>query len=292
MNEKLEYLKAKKISLKNHPQFNEKWLQIKIAEDPSILGLGDLRLIERERQVSSGGRIDFLLKDDDLNRLYEVEAQLGKTNETHIIRTIEYWDLEKRKNPSYEHRAVLIAESITNRFFNVIYLMNLSIPIIAIQLSALEIEGKIILDFTKVIDTYEIPEDEIIRDADGVEPSYWQNKGFEAALDVMNEIIKISKQIKNDIKITYNKYHIALGTPRLNCVWFYLRKNNYCSINLRVNEEYVEEVKNQLEEIGALRTQRERGTYTLINISLKKENLHNNKEVLIKVLEVVIRGSS
>lgn len=292
MNEKLEYLKAKKISLKNHPQFNEKWLQIKIAEDPSILGLGDLRLIERERQVSSGGRIDFLLKDDDLNRLYEVEAQLGKTNETHIIRTIEYWDLEKRKNPSYEHRAVLIAESITNRFFNVIYLMNLSIPIIAIQLNALEIEGKIILDFTKVIDTYEIPEDEITIDTEIVGESYWQNKGFEAALDVMNEIIKISKQIKNDIKITYNKYHIALGTPRLNCVWFYLRKNNYCSINLRVNEEYVEEAKNQLEEIGALRTQRERGTYTLINISLKKENLLNNKDVLTKILGMVISGSS
>jgi hypothetical protein len=292
MNEKLEYLKAKKISLKKHPQFNEKWLQIKIAEDPSILGLGDIRLIERERQVSSGGRIDFLLKDDDLNRLYEVEAQLGGTDETHIIRTIEYWDLEKRKNPSYEHRAVIIAESITNRFFNVIYLMNLSIPIIAIQLSALEIEGKIILDFTKVIDTYEIPEDEITIDTEVVGESYWQNKGFEAALDVMNEIIKISKQIKNDIKITYNKYHIALGTPRLNCVWFYLRKNNYCSINLRVNEEYVEEAKNQLEEIGALRTQRERGTYTLINISLKKEDLLNNKDILTKVLGMVISGSS
>ena len=265
MNEKLEYLKAKKISLKKHPQFNEKWLQIKIAEDPSILGLGDIRLIERERQVSSGGRIDFLLKDDDLNRLYEVEAQLGGTDETHIIRTIEYWDLEKRKNPSYEHRAVIIAESITNRFFNVIYLMNLSIP---------------------------IPEDEITIDTEVVGESYWQNKGFEAALDVMNEIIKISKQIKNDIKITYNKYHIALGTPRLNCVWFYLRKNNYCSINLRVNEEYVEEAKNQLEEIGALRTQRERGTYTRINISLKKEDLLNNKDILTKVLGMVISGSS
>ena len=292
MNEKLEYLKAKKISLKSHPQFNEKWLQIKIAEDPSILGLGDLRLIERERRVSSGGRIDFLLKDDELNRLYEVEAQLGKTDETHIIRTIEYWDLEKRKNPSYEHRAVLIAESITSRFFNVIYLMNLSIPIIAIQLNALEIEGKIILNFTKVLDTYKIPEDEITIDTEIVGKSYWQNKGFEAALDVMNEIIKITEQIKNDIKITYNKYHIALGTPRLNCVWFYLRKNNYCSINLRVNKEYVEEAKNQLEEIGALRTQRERGTYTLINISLKKENLLNNKDVLTKVLGMVISGSS
>jgi len=57
MSEKLIYSKSKKISLKKHPQFNEKWLQIKIAEDPSILGLGDLRLIKKERLVSSGGRI-------------------------------------------------------------------------------------------------------------------------------------------------------------------------------------------------------------------------------------------
>lgn len=292
MNEKLEYARAKKISLKTHPQFNEKWLQNKIAEDPSILGLGDLRLIKKERLVSSGGRIDFLLKDDDLNRLYEVEVQLGKTDETHIIRTIEYWDLEKRKNPSHEHRAVLIAEDITSRFFNVIYLMNLSIPIIAIKLNAREIEGKIILIFTKVLDTYEIPEDEIIGDTEVVGVAYWQNKGFEAALDVMKEIIKIAEQIRNDVKITYNKTHIALGTPRLNCVWFYLRKNNYCSIDLRVNEENVEDAKNILEEIGALRTQRERGSYTLINISLKKENLANNKEALAKVFEMVISGSS
>jgi hypothetical protein len=292
MNEKLEYVKAKKISLKNHPQFNEKWLQLKIAEDPSILGLKDLRLIERERRVSSGGRIDLLLKDDSLNRLYEVEVQLGKTDETHIIRTIEYWDLEKRKNPSCEHRAVIVAEDITNRFFNVIYLMNLSIPIIVIQLSALEIDDKIVLNFTKVIDTYEIPEDEISSDSEIVGESFWQNKGFGAALDVMNEIITIAKQIRIDMKVTYNKDHIALGTPRLNCIWFYLRKNNYCSIDMRVNEEYVEEAKNQLEEIGALRTQRERGSYTLINISLKKENLHNNKEVLTKVFENIISGSS
>ena len=291
MNEKLEYVKAKKISLKNHPQFNEKWLQTKIAEDTSILGLKDLRLIERERRVSSGGRIDLLLKDDSLNRLYEVEVQLGKTDETHIIRTIEYWDLEKRKNPSYEHRAVLIAESITDRFFNVIYLMNLSIPIIAIQLSALEIDGKIVLNFTKVMDTYETPDDEITIDKEEVGVSYWQNKGFEAALDVVNEIITIAKQIRIDMKVTYNKNHIALGTPRLNCIWFHPRKSNYCSINLRVNEEYVEEATNQLEEIGALRTQKERSAYTLINISLKKENLHNNKEVLTKVFENVISGS-
>jgi len=29
-----------------------------------------------------------------------VEIQLGKTDETHIIRTIEYWDVRKEKEPT------------------------------------------------------------------------------------------------------------------------------------------------------------------------------------------------
>ena len=45
----MEYIKAEVISLKNHPVYNEKWIQTKIAEDPSILGLGDLILKDTER---------------------------------------------------------------------------------------------------------------------------------------------------------------------------------------------------------------------------------------------------
>ncbi len=42
--------------------------------------------------------------------LYEVEIQLDQTDPSHIIRTIEYWDIEKRRNPNYEHQAVIVAE--------------------------------------------------------------------------------------------------------------------------------------------------------------------------------------
>jgi len=40
----MEYVKFEKVSLKNHPQLNERWLQERIAEDPIILGLGDVVL--------------------------------------------------------------------------------------------------------------------------------------------------------------------------------------------------------------------------------------------------------
>ena len=57
----LTYVKFDKISLKNHPEFNEAWVQQRIAEDPSILGLGDLILKDKERFQPRAGRLDLLL---------------------------------------------------------------------------------------------------------------------------------------------------------------------------------------------------------------------------------------
>ncbi|EJF0912068.1 hypothetical protein O1B84_003502 [Vibrio cholerae] len=91
-----KYTKPEKVNLKNDPSYNEKWVQNIIAEDPSILGLGDLILKDKERAHSGAGRLDLLCQDSESNKRYEIEIQLGKTDESHIIRTIEYWDLEKK----------------------------------------------------------------------------------------------------------------------------------------------------------------------------------------------------
>jgi hypothetical protein len=79
--------------------FKEGWLQDQIEKDPSILGLGDLEVVRREKTQSSGGRLDFLLQDSQDSAdgsMYEVEVMLGETDASHIVRTIEYWDLERR----------------------------------------------------------------------------------------------------------------------------------------------------------------------------------------------------
>src|SRR5208283_2935135 len=62
------------------------------------------------------------------------------------------WDIERRRYPAYEHCAVLIAEDVTARFLNVLGLIAGSVPLIAIQLTALEVEGKIALIPIKVLD--------------------------------------------------------------------------------------------------------------------------------------------
>lgn len=100
----MEFAKFEPVSIRNHAELNEKWVQDRIAEDPAILGLGDVVLKDRERIQPKAGRLDILLQDAESNRRYEVEIQLGATDESHIIRTIEYWDIERKRYPSMNIR--------------------------------------------------------------------------------------------------------------------------------------------------------------------------------------------
>ena len=117
-----------------------------------MLGLGDLSLLEQERNHARAGRLDLLLRDDDNRKRYEVELQLGATDESHIIRVIEYWDKERRKYPNWDHCAVFIAEEVNGRFLNVVDILNGKVPLIALQMQALQVGDLTTLVFTKVVD--------------------------------------------------------------------------------------------------------------------------------------------
>ena len=77
----MDYKRPERIALRLHPELNEKWVQELIAADPSIIGLGDLVLREKERIQPRAGRLDLLLQDLETKRRYEVEIQLGPTDE-------------------------------------------------------------------------------------------------------------------------------------------------------------------------------------------------------------------
>ena len=59
----LTYTKHERIVLKGHAEYTEKWLQDRIAEDPAILALGDVELLDRERQQDRADRLDLLIAD-------------------------------------------------------------------------------------------------------------------------------------------------------------------------------------------------------------------------------------
>ncbi|WP_198019213.1 hypothetical protein [Mesorhizobium sp. LNHC229A00] len=200
--------------LKAHPAFGEKWVQARIADDPSILGLGDLILRDQERRQPRAGRLDLLLQDRDSSRRYEVELQLGATDENHIIRTIEYWDIERRRYPQYEHCAVIVAEDITSRFWNVLALFNGTVPLIAIKMQAVKVGTDILLLFTTVLNELKrglIDEDEDAAAAPA-DRAYWENEqGSRETVAMADDILKICHQFQPDLQLKYNKFYIGIA---------------------------------------------------------------------------------
>ncbi len=223
---------------------DEYWLQDQIYENPTCLGLGDLESVAKEKQQSSGGRLDILLKNPEDDSMYEVEVMLGETDESHIVRTIEYWDNEKRKWPQRQHYAVLVAESITKRFFNVIRLFSHSIPIIAIQVNLIVANNQKSLHFSKILDTYEEPEDGTEEVHDEV---YWRKKST-WTLDTVNELLALVGDIFESPTLGYLKYYIAINVSGNNYFALHKRSTPKSLLGFRISEEHIDEVSKLLDE--------------------------------------------
>ena len=241
-----EYMKTVPTTLRQAGK-DEKWLQDIIVKEPTILGLGDLIVISRERSQPSGGRIDLILGDPEEALRCEVEIMLGAVDESHIIRTIEYWDVERRRYPSYEHRAVIVAEEITNRFFNVISLLNRAVPIIAIQLNAFLLDEKLCLNFVKVLDVMEEGEED---SEEQVDRKYWETRVSRQSLELMDAIIALVPKEAGDLRIKYNRTHVALGASGTNFCWFHLRKGGHIHFHVNPGAEIRQQLIEQLEEKG------------------------------------------
>lgn len=223
----MEYVKPERIWLREHKELGEKWVQDRIAEDPSLLQLGELVVKDKERRQPKAGRLDLLLQHVEEPHRYEVEIQLGKTDESHIIRTIEYWDNEKKLFPQYEHHAVIIAEEINARFLNVISLFNGHIPLIALQMGAYSFGNQISLLFTKVLDEVKRGVEEEDEEGEPSDRSYWEQKGTKQTVAIADELLAKIRTFAPPFELKYNKFYIGLarnGQPN-NFAVFRAKKN-------------------------------------------------------------------
>jgi hypothetical protein len=286
----LEFAKFETVSIKSHPELNERWIQDRIAEDPSILGLGDLVLKDRERLQPRAGRLDLLLQDVDSIRRYEVEIQLGSTDESHIIRTIEYWDIERKRYPQYDHTAVIVAEDITSRFLNVISLFNGIIPIIAVQMKALRAGDKIGLVFTTVVDQMVLG---LVDDEESQEPTdraYWENRSSKKTLSIVDKLLEIAKKHDSALELKYNKFYIGLAKDGMpNNFIVFKPKKGFLRIEPRLKDS--PETQERLEAAG-LDVMDYDSRWGRYRIRLQFGDLEQHEEILTEVIAEAYKASN
>ncbi|MFH1325557.1 MAG: hypothetical protein ABIH49_02180 [archaeon] len=285
MNEEINFIVPEKISLLNHPTLNEKWVQQKIADTPQVLDISGHNLIlrDKERIQPRAGRLDLLFQCSDCDKRFEVEVQLGKVDESHIIRTIEYWDIERKRYPQYDHCAVIIAEDITNRFLNVINLLNGAIPLIVIKMEAYKHQNNSWLTFTTVLNEANlglVEEDEIKEVTDR---NYWEKMGPKT-ITLADEVIKMIKEFDSNYELKYNKFYIGLaknGQPD-NFVTFRLRKT---MVVMDIKLEQLNETDKLIEDSGLdlMGYDSKWGRY---NIRISGGDLEKNRELIMRLLKM------
>jgi Domain of unknown function (DUF5655) len=283
----MKLVRPEKLNLITHKTLNESWVQEVIAQDPTILGLGDLILKDKERIHPKAGRLDLLLQDAESKRRYEVEVQLGKVDESHIIRTIEYWDIERKRYPQYDHCAVIIAEDITSRFLNVISLFNGFIPLIAIQMTAYQIsENEVSLIFTTVLDEMTlglVEQDEETKDV--TDRNYWETiKGTKQTVALADNLLEIVKEFSANFELKYNKHYIGLaknGQPNNFAIFRAKKSSLLVEIRLKPSTEIQEKLDNA--KLDTLDYESKWGRY---RIRVDKNDIQKHKELLKELMQL------
>lgn len=223
-------------NLKNQPDFSEARIQQYLYDHPEILGLGpSVESRDKERVQPAGGRLDLLMVDIEKNIRYEIEVQLGATDESHIIRTLEYWDVERKRFPDYKHVAVIVAEEITARFFNVITLFNQAIPLIAYKMTAIRnLDDSVGLLFTRVLDVVQKVPDEDEKIVETTDRAYWEKKSSRKDLTWCDNIIQVirTNPTTADANFSYNKFYLG--------IWLNDKPNNFVIIRPRKSYFYLD----------------------------------------------------
>jgi hypothetical protein len=245
--------------------------------------LGDLILKDKERKQPKAGRLDLLLQDPETDRRYEVEIQLGRTNETHIIRTVEYWDIERRRYPQYDHCAVIVAEEITSRFFNVIGLFNRAIPLIAIQMNAFKVGEQIGLAFTTILDELTLALEEEDEETEPADRSFWETIGSKESMAMADVMLSMIQGFAPGFALKYNKSYIGLAKDgQANNFVAFIPTKKHLRVVLRLLQS--DDIQNTLKEAG-LDLMGYDKKWRQYRLRLTKKDIEDNRDSLTTLMK-------
>jgi hypothetical protein len=220
-------------------------------------------------------------------RRYEVEIQLGSTDPSHIIRTIEYWDIERKRYPQYDHCAVLVAEDITSRFLNVLSLFNGSIPFIAIQMQALRVANKLTLVFTTVINELTRGSDDEEQDPEATptDRNYWEQKrATKETVAIADEVLELARKLDSELSLKYNKVYIGFSHSGQPFNFMTIKpKKKFTVLNTRVDRS--DEIDRLIEQAGSEALDYDKG-WRKYRIRLSKGDIKKHQDIIEKLARV------
>ena len=184
---------------------------------------------------------------------------------------------------------MLVAEEITGRFLNVISLFNGAIPLVAIQLQALKLDGGVTLVFTTVVDELArgpVDEDEEVQEV--ADRGYWECRGSKATLATLDALAALVHELDPELELKYNKFYVGLakdGQPH-NFVLFRPRKT---ALLLTVRLKPSPEVQAKVEESGLewLDYDKREGGY---RIRLSGDDVNKHADMLRRLVEMAYRS--
>src|SRR5687768_16290875 len=87
------FVKARRLHLTSDPLLDDAWLRERIVEDPSLLGLGDLRVVDEG--CVRDGRLELVLRDPKTQVRFTLLVRAGVADESDLVRALEHWTVAR-----------------------------------------------------------------------------------------------------------------------------------------------------------------------------------------------------
>ena len=182
---------------------------------------------------------------------------------------------------------MIVAEEITNRFFNVIWLSNRSLPIIAVQLDALTVNGNLLLHFTKVLDIY-VAQEPGNQPEETVNREYWERRSSPAAMALFDRFMKLLSDQSLQLTATLRHDGIALSRKSAFAL-IYPKKSGYCTLRSygeSLPEDVLKQSIDKLQANGATVRHLPGGRYS---VRLDNQAMDRNADVLIELVRSAVK---
>ena len=182
--------------------------------------------------------------------------------------------------------AGVVAEDITSRFLNVVGLFNGFIPLIAIQLRAIQLGDVLTLSSTTVLDrsTMVDYEDEELETSESTNREFREKRSSISIMRLSDDFLALIREITNDAKLElkYNRHYVGLARAGMpdNFIILTPRKQQLI-LGFRI--PHSEELTTRVEDSGleVLTYNRKNNRYRL-KISLG--DIHKHRELLAELI--------